>query len=48
MNDFRSIKILPNSDINYMNLNDTMHVKAGTPTIHCNTTLSYFEGYLIG
>ena len=40
--------VLNSHMIHYMNLNDTMHVKAGTPTIHCNSVLSYFEGYLLG
>ena len=40
--------VLNSHMIMYMNLGDTMHVYAGAPTIHCNSTLSYFEGYLIG
>ena len=40
--------VLNSHMIHYMNSNDTMHVKAGTPTIHCNPTLSYFEGHLLG
>ena len=40
--------VLNSHMIHYMNLGDTMHVYAGAPTIHCNSTLSYFEGYLIG
>ncbi len=40
--------VLNSHTIYYMNLGDTMHVKAGSPSIHCNSTLSYFEGYLIG
>ena len=40
--------VLNSHMIHYMNLNDTMHVKAGTQTIHCNSVLSYFEGHLLG
>ena len=40
--------VLNSHMIHYMNSGDTMHVKAGSPSIHCNNTLSYFEGYLLG
>ena len=40
--------VLNSHMIHYMNLNDTMHVKAGSQTIHCNSVLSYFEGRLVG
>ena len=40
--------VLNSHMIMYMNLNDTMHVKAGTPSIHCNSTLCKRLGALRG